>query len=310
MLKRFLSLGKVQVGLVILGVFVLVAIIGEPFSTLVLHLGPYDYDHSALGQPPSARHLLGTTSTGQDVLVWLLYGTRNSILVGLGSAVVGIACTVLVGLTGGFIGGWTDRVLNAVTLIFQNVPSFAVLFIVAGFLGNANWIMVSLIIGFFEWPGGARAVRAQAMSLRGRDFATALRTVGESRWRIVLSEVLPHLSGVVSPMFLRLIAAGIGQQAAIAFLGIGSATDPSWGLMISYATNQNALFNGLWWWFVPPGLCLALIGLSTTMLNFGLDEVSNPTLSTKRMRLMNAFLKSQARVRASQKTSARGEVAA
>jgi ABC-type dipeptide/oligopeptide/nickel transport systems, permease components len=293
MLKRFIRLRKVQIGVAILLVFCIVAVVGEPFSQYVLRLGPYTYDHSALGQPPSPQHLLGTTSSGQDCLVWLLYGTQNSMLVGLGSAVVGITLTVLVGLTGGFAGGWIDRVLNSVTLIFQNVPSFAVLFIVAGFLGNANWIMVSLIIGFFEWPGGARAVRAQAMSLRGRDFATALRTIGESRWRIVFVEVLPHLSGIVSPMFLRLIAAGIGQQAAIAFLGIGSATDPSWGLMINYATTQNALFNGQWWWFVPPGLCLALIGLATTMLNFGLDEITNPTLSIKRMHLMNAFLKKQ-----------------
>lgn len=298
MIKRFVSLRKVQIGIAILAVFTIVAIFGVPFAQHVMQMGPYTYDRSALGQPPSLQHVLGTTSTGQDVMVWLLYGTRNSMLVGIGSAVVGIALTVGVGLTGGFIGGWTDRVLNSITLVFQNVPSFAVLFIVAGFLGDANWIVVSVIIGFFEWPIGARAVRSQAMSLRGRDFATALRTIGESRSRIVFVEVLPHLSGVVSPMFLRLIAAGINMQAAIAFLGIGSATDPSWGLMINYATTQNALFNGQWWWFVPPGICLALIGLSTTMLNFGLDEITNPTLSTKRMHLMNAFLKKQREERA------------
>lgn len=298
MLTRFLSLGKVQIGLVVMGAFVLFAIIGQPISTWLLHYGPYTYDHQALGQPPSTAHLLGTTSSGQDCLTWLLYGTRNSMLVGIASAVIGTSLTVIVGLTAGFVGGVVDRVLNAFTLVVQNVPSFAVLFIVAGFVGNANWLLVSFIIGFFEWPGGARAIRAQSMSLRGRDFATALRTVGESRWRVIFIEVLPHLSGVISPMFLRLIAAGVGQQAALAFLGIGNASEPSWGLMINYASSQNALFNGQWWWFAPPGLCLALVGFATTMINFGLDEVTNPTLSSKRMRLMRTFLRKQAHAKA------------
>jgi len=293
MVKRFLSLAKVRVGLTIIGVFTVVALIGQPVSDHLLGYQPYTYDRSALGQGPSLAHLLGTTSSGQDVMSWLLYGTQNSMLVGIASAVIGTALTVIVGMTAGFTGGVVDRLLNGVTLVFQNIPSFAVLFIVAGFVGNANWLLVSFIIGFFEWPAGARAIRSQAMSLRGRDFATALRTIGETRTRILLVEVLPHLSGVISPMFLRLIAAGITQQAAIAFLGIGDARAPSWGLMINYANTQNALFNGQWWWFAPPGLCLALIGFATTMINFGLDEVTNPTLSSKRMRLMRAFLKKQ-----------------
>lgn len=293
MAKRFLTLGKVQIGLGIVVFFAIIAVVGQPISDHLLHYRPYTYDSSHLGQPPSLAHLLGTTSSGQDVMSWLLYGTRNSMLVGIASAIIGTFLTIIVGVTAGFVGGIVDRFLNGVTLVFQNVPSFAVLFIVAGFVGNANWLLVSFIIGFFEWPAGARAIRAQAMSLRGRDFATALRTIGEYRWRVILVEVLPHLMGVISPMFLRLIAAGINQQAALAFLGIGDARQPSWGLMINYANDQNALFNGQWWWFVPPGLCLALIGFATTMINFGLDEVTNPTLSSKRMRLMRAFLRRQ-----------------
>jgi peptide/nickel transport system permease protein len=81
------------------------------------------------------------------------------------------------------------------------------------------------------------------------------------------------------------------MQASMAMLGIGSAAEPSWGLIINYAFGMNALFRGMWWWFVPPGLCLALLGFATTMVNFGLDEITNPTLSTRRMALMRKFLK-------------------
>ena len=74
-------------------------------------------------------------------------------------------------------------------------------------------------------------------------------------------------------------------------LGIGSAGEPSWGLIINYSFQQNALFRGMWWWFVPPGLALALLGFATTIINFGLDEITNPTLSSKRMKLMREFKK-------------------
>lgn len=295
MLARFLSLRKVQIGLGIMAVFLIAAVFGEPFSQHVLGWDPYAFDENAMGVAPSAEHWLGTTSSGQDVLSWLLHGARNSILVGLASAVIGTGLSVIIGTIAGFSGGAVDRLLNGVILVVQNIPSFAILFMIAGLLQDANWLLVSLIIGGLEWTGGARGIRAQAMSLRGRDFTAALRTVGERPLRIIMVEVMPHLSGIISPMFLRLIAAGVGMQASLAFLGIGSAADPSWGLMINYATTQNALFNGQWWWFGPPGICLALIGFATTMINFGLDEVTNPTLSSKRMALMRRFLKDKKR---------------
>lgn len=292
MLKRFLSLGKVQVGLAIMAVFILVAIFGQWFTDSVLGMSPQDVDYAAIGgTPPDSTHWLGTTSQGQDVFAWMMYGTRTSILVGFASAIIGTVLTVVIGAWAGFSGGRMDRFLNGFILVFSNFPVFALLFIIAAAFQNANWLIVAVVIGCVEWAGGARQIRAQAMSLRGRDFTTALRTVGESNARIILSEAMPHLLGVISPMFLGLIAAGVNMQAALAFLGIGNPSEPSWGLMINWAMTQNALFRGQWWWFVPPGLALALIGFATTMINFGLDEITNPTLSTKRMKLMNKFLK-------------------
>ena len=307
MLRRFLSIGKVQIGLAIIALFTITAILGPWFSTAVLGLTPRDVDYMELtGGPPSAAHWLGTTSQGQDVLSWMLHGTRTSMLVGFASAVIGTVLTVVIGAWAGFSGGLVDRVLNGAILVFGNFPTFALLFIVAAAFQNANWILVAVVIGGIEWAGGARQIRAQTMSLRGRDFTTALRTLGESRARIILVEVMPHLLGVISPLFLGLIAAGVTQQAALAFLGIGNPSEPSWGLMINWAMTQNALFRGLWWWFVPPGLALCLIGFATTMINFGLDEITNPTLSSRRMALMRRFQKDRARASRA-RTAARTE---
>lgn len=290
MARRFLTHPKVVIGLVIIGFFTLVALLGRPFSTHVLGRSPQSIFADAMGQAPSLAHPMGTTVSGQDVLTWMLHGTYNSMFVGFASAIIASVIAIAMGTAAGFLGGTVDRLLNGVILVFQNIPSFPVLIIAATFWREMPLIVVSVLIGLFEWTGGARRIRAQALSLRGRDFTTALRTIGESKARIVFVEVMPHLFGIVSPIFLTLIAAGVGMQAAMAMLGVGSAAEPSWGLIINYAFGQNALFRGMWWWFVPPGLCLALLGFATTMVNFGLDEITNPTLSSKRLTLMRRFL--------------------
>ncbi|MFC7624280.1 ABC transporter permease [Microlunatus sp. GCM10028923] len=287
--RRFLRVRRVQIGVGILAVFVLVAVFGPLFTSEVLRIEPLDIDPQALGMPPSPAHLLGTTSSGQDALVWMIHGTRSSIFVGAVSALVGTAIALVTGLLAGYCGGWVDRAINAFILVFNTTPTFAILFMVAAIFPSANLLTVAIIIGLLEWSGGARAIRAQALSLRSRQFTTALTTAGESGWRIIFSELVPHLFGVISPMVLRLVSAGITFQAAIAFLGIGDAAEPSWGLMIQYAMSQNALYTGLWWWFLPPGLAIAMIGFATTLINFGLDEVTNPTLSSKRRALTRRY---------------------
>ncbi len=294
MLRRFLAIPKVQIGMAILLFFTLVALFGRQLSTHVLGRTPQSIFPDAMGQSPSWAHPMGTTVSGQDVLTWMLHGTYNSMFVGFASAVIASIIGIVMGTAAGFLGGVADRLLNAVILVFQNIPSFPVLIIAATFWREMPLIVVALLIGLFEWTGGARRIRAQALSLRGRDFTTALRTIGESKTRIVFVEVMPHLFGIMSPIFLTLISAGVAMQASMAMLGIGSAAEPSWGLIINYAFGQNALFRGMWWWFVPPGLCLAFLGFATTMVNFGLDEITNPTLSSKRMTLMRKFMKRNA----------------
>lgn len=290
MLRRFVTNPKVAVGLSIIGLFTVVALLGRPFATHVLGRTPQSIDASAMGAAPSWSHPFGTTASGQDVLTWMLHGTYNSMFVGFASAIIASVIAIAMGTAAGFLGGFADRLLNGLILVFQNIPSFPVLIIAATFWREMPLIVVSVLIGLFEWTGGARRIRAQALSLRGRDFTTALRTIGESRLRIVFVEVMPHLFGILSPIFLTLIAAGVAMQASMAMFGIGSAAEPSWGLIINYAFGMNALFRGMWWWFVPPGLCLALLGFATTMVNFGLDEITNPTLSSKRLTLMRRFL--------------------
>ena len=286
--RRFFRSWRARIGLAVLGIFILVAIAGPPFVNNVLQMPADAIDYNALHQPPGSGHLLGTTNTGQDVLSQVIVGARSSVAVGVTSAVLATVLAILVGVTGGFLGGRTDQLLTVLTNLFITLPSFALILIVAGYVQGVTWVVVAFLIGIFEWPGGARYLRSQTLSLRNRDFAVAMRALGETRGRLIFSEILPHLTGIISAMFLRAMVAGVMAEAGLAFLGI-SADTISWGTMIEDSRDQSAIRLGYWWWYLPPGLCLALIGTATALINFGIDELSNPRLQGKERALVRQF---------------------
>jgi peptide/nickel transport system permease protein len=281
MLRQFLASWKVKLGLGILLFFVLLAIFGETVVVRVLGIDPLAVDYQNLAQPPSSQYWLGTNMVGQDVFAQAVIGARGSVVVGFVSGTIAVVIGVLVGTWSGYSAGLIDRVTMAVVNVLMTLPSMAVLFILAGYVRDAGLIMIAVVIGVLAWPGSARAIRAQTLSLRNRDFTTALRGIGESRWRIVAVEILPHLGGIISAMFLSALVGGILAESGLAFLGIGNTNGISWGLLIGQAQQQGALLRGLWWWFLPPGVCIALIGFATALVNFGLDEITNPALNAK-----------------------------
>ncbi|MGW7684123.1 ABC transporter permease [Kribbella sp. NPDC054772] len=268
---------KVRIGLSILVFFMLLAVFGPMIGG-----DPRANDISAISQPPSPQHLFGTTQFGQDVLAQTIAGARGSMLVGLLAAAIGTLIAILVGVPAGYFGGAVDNGLNFLTNLFLVMPVLPLILIVAGYVQGTGPLVIALIIGLFGWSGGARTLRAQSLSLSSRDFVLAMRMVGEPHRRLIFCEVLPHLTGWISAMFLHGMIGGVMAEAGLAFLGITDSGSISWGTMIQAAQQQSAVLRGLWWWFVPPGLCIALIGTAATLVNFGVDEVSNPKLRMAR----------------------------
>lgn len=273
---------KVRLGLGVFAGFVLIAILGPWINESILGIDPRAVDYGELGSPPGVTHLLGTTSTGQDVLAQVIAGTRGSIVVGVVAAVLGTVLAVLFGVTAGYFGGTVDHILGFVTNLFIVMPVFPLILVIAGYVQGTGPMTIAIIIGLFGWAGGARVLRAQTLSLRNRDFVVAMRVLGEHRHRLIFVEVFPHLSGLVSAMFLHGVIGGVLSEAGLAFLGVSSADSLSWGTMIDQAQQQNAIITGMWWWFVPPGLCIAAIGTAAGLANFGIDEIANPRLRTGR----------------------------
>jgi peptide/nickel transport system permease protein len=267
---------KARVGVVLSAVFVLAAIIG-PLVT------PYDPSYqnpspAASMNPPSAAHLLGTTQSGQDVLSQLLVGIRLTLELGILVGLVATALAVIVGVTSAFLGGFWDELLSLLTNVFLVIPALPLLIILLGYLPNRGQTPTILVLSLLGWPWGARVIRAQTLAIRNRDFVAASRETGEKSWRIIAFEIVPNEVSLIAASFVNTVLYAIGASVALAFIGVADLNSWSLGSMLYWAESQQALQLGAWWWFVPPGLAVALMGTALVLLNTGIDELGNPRL--------------------------------
>jgi peptide/nickel transport system permease protein len=265
---------KTYVGFGLLGFFILMAIFGPiaaPYDPSV-NLGP-----TLAG--PSSAHLLGTTQNSQDVLSQLLVGARTTLLVGFLAGAIATVLSILFGVTAGYLGGWGDEGLSLVANLFLVIPALPLLIVLTAYLPGAGAASTALVISVTGWAWGARVLRAQTLSIRNRDYIVAAKISGERTWRIVLFEILPNEAAVVASTFLFTVLFAILTQVALDFLGLVNVSGSwTWGTMLYWAQSDQALSVGAWWWFVPPGLAVALVGTGLALANFGLDELIDPRL--------------------------------
>lgn len=264
---------KARIGLIILGLFVVLAVL----APLVAPYGPEDNGFER-SQGASAAHWLGTTAAGEDVLSQLIFGSRISLLVGFGAGGIATVISVLVGLSWGYVRGWLGDVINFVVNMFLVIPGLPLMIVVATYLSNGGISVIVAVIAITGWAWGARVLRSQTRTLRGRDFVEAARFSGERAPRIVFREILPNMTSLIAGGFFGSATAAILAEAGLEYLGLGDSTVISWGTMIYWAQNSNALLTGQWALLFAPGLCIALLATSLTLINFGIDGISNPRL--------------------------------
>jgi peptide/nickel transport system permease protein len=265
---------KAKVGGAILAVFVLIAIIGPAIA-------PYD-PNATTGQvsalAPTIHHLFGTTSDGGDVLSQLLVGMRSSVLLGVLTATIATLLSMTFGVTAGFLGGVADEGLSLVMNVFVVLPALPLLIVLLGYLPRSGDLPTAIVLSALGWSWGARVIRAQTLTLRSRDFIAAARETGERTWRIVVFEILPNEVSLIAANFVGTFLYAILTSVALAFIGVANFSTWNLGTMLYWAQSGNAFSLGAWWWYGPPGIAAALLGMSLVLLNFGLDELGNPRL--------------------------------
>jgi peptide/nickel transport system permease protein len=265
---------KAVVGLVIFSVFAVMAVWPGLFTSVT--------DPNALeflpAEAPSGEHILGTTALGQDIWAQLVFGARQSLVIAVVAGGCATVLSVLVGVTAAYLGGIVDDILSLLTNAVLVIPAFPLIIIFAKYAGQGGLPVILAVLIFTGWSYGANQLRAQALSLRNRDFLEAARVRGERRSYIIVAEVLPNLASLIVANFLGAALYSVLTAAGLQFLGLGDPNSVSWGTMLYWSQNQQALQTGMPLWSIAPGLCVALLGASFALVNYAFDEISNPAL--------------------------------
>lgn len=268
-----LNSNKFKIGAFIF-VLVLLFTIGYP---LLNHGDPIEMVGGPL-EPPSREFLLGTDNFGRDELLALAHGTRTSLFVGVMAGAIATSVGLVIGLFAGYKGGLFDEILMAISNLFIVIPSFIILILISVSLETRSIVLTASIIGLTTWPWTARAVRAQAVSLRERDHINIAKLSGFTTSRIIVQEVLPYIMSYVVMAFIIQITTGILNEASVSMLGLGPLNTVSLGILLNWAILAEAPGLGAWWTFVPAALLVAFTTFSLYLMQLGMDEIFNPKL--------------------------------
>jgi peptide/nickel transport system permease protein len=268
-----------MVGLVVLGVFVLLAVaapvIADPEGLEVTKAT------GGVLEPPSAQFWLGTDDNGRSVLTLLIWGARVSLLVGLLATAISMVIGTLVGLLSGYFVGRAGAALFRVTEWFLVIPFLPLAIVLATVLGP-SLLTIAFVIGVTSWPGTALLIRSQTLSIRERPYLERAKVLGAGRWHQITRHILPNVMPMVFANTTLTVTIAILSETTLSFLGLGDPTRVSWGSMLDDAYTVGAITTGSWWFIVPPGLCVVLVVLSFTLVGQALEDVLDPRLRGRR----------------------------
>jgi len=227
------------------------------------------------GYPSGNQYWLGLDSQGRDIFSQVIWGSRIALLVGFLSAFFTVLLGVIVGLIAGYVGGKTESILMRFTDVILVLPALPLIITLAAVLGASIWNII-LVISLLGWPGVARIIRAEVLSLKERPFIDSARVSGASTTRIVFRHIAPNVMPLAFLYMTFSVSGAILTEAALSFIGLGDISTMSWGIMLQLVSQSNAL--KAWWWLLPPGLAITLISLAFFLVGRAFDEIVNPRL--------------------------------
>lgn len=260
-----------RVGALIMGIVICMAVFAPQLSSF----SPHDFTGKVF-LPPGQDHPLGTDSMGQDIWARLLYGARTSLLVAGAVALFSTALSVLAGASAALAGGLYGRAVMRVVDAMICLPAIVVMILVAAYLRPTLPLLI-ILISAFSWPGGARIIRSQVLSLKEMMHINAARTFGAGKGHIIASHIIPELSPIISAQMLQDARRAVFMEAGLAFMGVCDPGVISWGKMMHQALAFTYL--DVWqWWLVPTGLALSATLVGISLLSFSLEAAMDPRL--------------------------------
>lgn len=273
-LKNLLKSPFFVAGMGLFLITILVAILSPLFYNIDIHTRV-----GAAYMNPGGKYLLGTDHMGIDMFSLLLKGLQSSLYVGFMAGIIATVIGTFLGVYAGFKGGWIDDVITMVTNLFIVIPPFVILVLVSASMKEGRSLsLIALLIGLTGWTWSARAVRAQASSLKSRDHISLAKVNGVRTVGIVMLHILPYLMSYVCMVFIMQTASGILSEAAISMIGLGPFDTVSLGTILNQAMRSEALTDGAWWAFIPAMILVTVISFALYLINTSMEGVFNPRL--------------------------------
>jgi len=272
---RFLRQDKIgAAAFVVFGIFVFLAIFGP-----ILTSTETVTDLSKLYSQPSREHILGTDYAGHDIFTQIVRGTRSVMVVGALAAAMSTLLAVTLGALSALIGGLSDSGVLLITDVVLTIPYIVFLGVLAAFVKLDSPILLAFIIAAVSWPTLLRAVRAQVLSLKEREYVEAARVLDLGTWHILFREVLPNMTSYIVINFVIAMTNAIYGQIILYFFGLVPLSGDNWGLMIQFAFTKGAIyFSDSLWYIMSPVVAICLLQLSLVLISRSLEEVFNPRL--------------------------------
>ena len=228
---------------------------------------------------PTLEHPLGTDHQGRDIWSQIVNGGKDVIYVAFLAALISTTIAVVFGTMSGYIGGWVDSAIMSVTDIILTIPQFPLLAVLAAFISLNSLTFLGILMGLLNWPTLLRALRAQALSLKQRDFIEAARALDLGVWHIVLREMVPNMMPYIVVSFALGMTFAVYQQAGLVFLGLVPISAGNWSVMIQLAWVRGAIFyKDSVWYIMAPIIAIAILQLAIISMTRSLELVFNPRL--------------------------------
>ncbi len=235
--------------------------------------------------PPSAEHIMGTTSRGQDTFWQLTFAIRNTLLFGLSVAFLSRILSVTIGLLSGYLGGAVDRVLMSINDTFVVIPLFPILVLFYFVMRDAmSWAALAVVMACLGWAYDARLIRSITMSLRTREFTQQSIFSGMTTRQIVTQEHLPYVLPIVFSTTMNNMNWSIGLEVTLSVLGFTNINTPTIGVMIYWANQHTALVAGVWWWIAFPVVMVIITFIGLFLLAVSMNEYIDPRSRLSRIR--------------------------
>jgi peptide/nickel transport system permease protein len=269
--KRNPSLG---LGLVMLLSLLLFTSIGRLFITPEQ---PYKQSVN-MNKPPSSENWFGTDSQGRDVFAMMVLGSGMTLQIGVIAGGIGLGVGIVLGFVAGYYGGALDTIITSIIDIYMTIPGFLVLILIATTIKSITLGVteMGLIVALVSWPGSARAIRSQVLTMRERPFVMMAKLGGMGSMEIVMKELVPNLLPFLVMSLSTSVYGGIMASLGLEAIGIGARREPTMGMTLFYINYYSAFLLGLWWWILAPVIVIIFTLTSLVLISIGLDEIANP----------------------------------